>query len=174
MSGSALKMLRNSLMAWNAMGTTRFLPRCFVMNSTNEAMLCAEPRVVRYLTKTGRTCMQSADRTCPRHHCCVDLHTEPEVDLHRRSDALRGTACSALLDENRTNLYAVSRPNMSTALLLRRPAHRARGSAVNRTREKSQKHTFTKGVILHILHILRILLYFAYPKMLCTRPTRCG
>jgi hypothetical protein len=145
------------------MGATRFLPRCFVMNSTDEAMLCAELRVVRYLTKTGRTCMQSADRTCPRHHCCLDLHTEPEVDLHRRSDALRGTACSALLDENRTNLYAVSRPNMSTASLLRRPAHRTRGGAVNRTREKSQKHTFTEVVILHILHILHICHIFLSP-----------
>lgn len=74
-------------------------------------------------------------------------------EQHRRSDALRGTACSALLDENRTNLYAVSRPNMSTASLLRRPAHRTRGGAVNRTREKSQKHTFTEVVVLHILHI---------------------
>ncbi len=25
--------------------------------------------------------MQSADLTCPRHHCCVDLHIEPEVVL---------------------------------------------------------------------------------------------
>ena len=48
-------------------------------------------------------------------------------DQHRRSDALRGTACSALPDENRTSLYAVSRPNMSTASLLPRPAHRTRG-----------------------------------------------
>ncbi len=38
-------------------------------------------RVVHYQTKTERTCMQSADRTCPRHHCCVDLHIEPEVVL---------------------------------------------------------------------------------------------
>jgi hypothetical protein len=71
-------------------------------------------------------------------------------EQHRRSDALRGTACSALLDENRTILYAVSRPNMSTASLLRRPAHKTRGSAVNRTREKSQKHTFPEHEILHI------------------------
>ncbi len=60
-------------------------------------------------------------------------------DQHRRRDALRGTECShcALPDENRTNLYAVSRPNMSMASLLRRPAHRIRGGAVNTTREKS-------------------------------------
>ncbi len=138
MSGSALKRLRNSLLASNAMGATRVLPRCFVMNSTDEAMLCAELRVVRYLTKTGRTCMQLADRTCPLHHCCVDLHKEPEVDLHRRSDALRGTACSALLDENRTNLYAVSRPNMSTASLLRRPAQRTRGGPAQTKRCSAQ------------------------------------
>ncbi len=47
----------------------------------HEAMLCAELRVVHYLTKTGRTCMQSADRTCPLHHCCVDLHIKQEVVL---------------------------------------------------------------------------------------------
>jgi hypothetical protein len=57
-------------------------------------------------------------------------------DQHRRSDGLRGTACSALPDENRTNLYAVSKPNMSTASLIRRPVHRTRGGAVNKTSKK--------------------------------------
>ncbi len=126
-------------------------------------MLCAELHVVHYLMRIGRTCMQSADRTCPLHHCCVDLHIEQEVDLHRRSDALHGTACSALLDENRMNLYAVSRPNMSTASLLRRPAHRTRGGAVNRTSKKSHKHTFKEVVILHISHISHICHIFLSP-----------
>jgi hypothetical protein len=84
-------------------------------------------------------------------------------DQHRRSDYLRGTACSALPDENRTNLYAVSRPNMSTASLLRRPAHRTRGSAVNTTSEKSQKHTFPEHDILHISYICEYLSYFFVP-----------
>ena len=84
-------------------------------------------------------------------------------DQHRRSDALRGTACSALPDENRTNLYAVSRPNMSTASLLRRPAHRTRGSTVNTTSEKTQKHTFPEHDILHILYILEYFSYFFFP-----------
>ena len=92
-------------------------------------------------------------------------------DQHRRSDGLRGTACSALPDENRTNLYAVSRPNMSTASLIRRPAHRTRGGAVNKTSKKPASHTC---YLFDIPHILHILLYFAYTKMSCTRPTRCG
>ncbi len=50
-------------------------------------------------------------------------------DQHRRSVELRGTACWALPDTNRTNLYAVSRPNMSTASLERRPVRRTRGGA---------------------------------------------
>ena len=84
-------------------------------------------------------------------------------DQHRRSDALRGTACSALPDENRTSLYAVSRPNMSTASLLRRPAHRTRGSTVNTTSEKTQKHSFPEHDILHILYILEYFSYFFFP-----------
>jgi hypothetical protein len=140
------------------------------MTSTNEVMLCAELRVVHYLTKTGRTCMQSADRTCPLHHCCIDLHIEPEVDQHRQSDALHRTACSALPDKNRTSsLYTVSRLNMSTASLLRRPAHRARGDAVNTTREKSQKHTFPEHDVLHISHISEYLSFCFY-----TQPNLCG
>ncbi len=117
--------------------------------------------------------MQSADQTCPLHHCCVGLHIEPGVDQHRRSDALRGTVCShcsTLLDEHRTNLYAVSRQNMSTASLLRRPAHRTRGGAVNRTRENSQKYTFPELDILQILHISHICyIFFSH-----TRAGRCA
>ncbi len=46
---------------------------------------------------------------------------------HRRSRVLRGTACCALPDENRFNVTAALRPNMSTAALERRPAKRTRG-----------------------------------------------
>ena len=46
---------------------------------------------------------------------------------HRRSKVLRGTACCALLDENRFNVTAAPRPNMSTAALERRPAKRTQG-----------------------------------------------
>ncbi len=50
-------------------------------------------------------------------------------DQNRRSVELRGTACWALPDTTRTNLYAVSRPNMSTASLECRPVRRTRGGA---------------------------------------------
>ena len=43
---------------------------------------------------------------------------------HRRSKLLRGTACCALPDENRMNVAAAPRPNMSTAALERRQAQR--------------------------------------------------
>ncbi len=43
-------------------------------------------------------------------------------DQHRRSRVLRGTACCALPDENRMNVTAAPRPDMSTAALERRPA----------------------------------------------------
>ena len=94
---------------------------------------------------------------------------------HRRSDALLRTECSALPDENRTILYAVctvSRPNMSTASLVHRPAHRTRGDAVKRTRETSQKHTFTEVVIRHILHISHICNIFLSPYQ--AYPLRVG
>ena len=40
---------------------------------------------------------------------------------------LRGTACYAQPDQNRLIVTAVARPNMSTAVLERRPATRTRG-----------------------------------------------
>jgi hypothetical protein len=47
-------------------------------------------------------------------------------DQHRRSRVLRGTACCALPEDNRFNVTAAPRPNMSTqastAALERRPA----------------------------------------------------
>ncbi len=48
-------------------------------------------------------------------------------DQHRRSRVLRGTACCALQVQNRFNVTAAQRPNMSTAALERRPAKRTRG-----------------------------------------------
>jgi hypothetical protein len=95
-------------------------------------------------------------------------------DQHRRSNALRGTACSAVPDENRRNLHAVIRPNMSTASLFSRPAHRTRGGAVNSTREKAQKHTFTVFDIKHISHISEYLSYFFYFKPGLTAAGRPG
>ena len=62
-------------------------------------------------------------------------------DQHRRSKILRGTACCAFPDENRMNVTAVPRQNMSTAALERRPAQRTRGGGKNS----------------HILHILQIM-----------------
>ncbi len=108
-----------------------------------------------------------ATRSLPR--CFVMTSTDEaslfRYDQHRRSDALRGTACSALPDENRTKLYAVSRPNMSTASLLRRPAHRTRGGAVITTRENSQNHTFTEFDIQHISHISHYFAYIFFPTL---------
>ena len=55
-------------------------------------------------------------------------------DQHRYSRVLRGscggTACCALPDENRFNVSAAQRPNMSTAALERRPAQRTRGGGL--------------------------------------------
>ncbi len=48
-------------------------------------------------------------------------------DQHRRNRVLRGTACCALPDENRFNVTAAQRPNMTTTALERRPAKRTRG-----------------------------------------------
>ena len=52
-------------------------------------------------------------------------------DQHRRSPAVRNTACFSLHDENRINVTAVSRANMSTAAVERRPAKRTRGGHVD-------------------------------------------
>ncbi len=51
-------------------------------------------------------------------------------DQHRRRRVLRGTACyscCALPDENRFDVTAAQRPNMSTAALERRPVKRTLG-----------------------------------------------
>jgi hypothetical protein len=65
-------------------------------------------------------------------------------DQHRRSYFLRGTACYALPDENRLIVTAAARPNMSTAVLERRPATRTRGRGPER-------------YILHIMDMKHIL-----------------
>ncbi len=59
--------------------------------------------------------------------CGRMLGTLFAYDQHRRSRVLRGTACCALPDENRFNVTAARRPNMSTAALEHRPAKRTRG-----------------------------------------------
>ncbi len=82
-------------------------------------------------------------------------------DQHRRSNALCWTACSALPDENRTNLYAVNRQNMSMALLLRRPARRTRGGAVKTTCEKSQNIPL-QYLIFSIYSIFQCILHILF------------
>jgi hypothetical protein len=89
MSGSASKKVETWLAGIECNGATRFLPRCIVMTSTDEAVICTELRVVHYLTKTGRTCMQSAELIKPKE--------EPKVEKPK-------------VIEKRTNLYAVTMP----------------------------------------------------------------
>ncbi len=59
--------------------------------------------------------------------CARMIGTLFAYDQHRRSRVLRGTACCGLPDENKFNVTAAQRPNMSTAALERRPAMRMRG-----------------------------------------------
>ena len=77
------------------------------------------------------------------HGCHHMFATKYAYDQHRRSRHLRGTACYAFPDEKRVNVTAVSRANMSTALVERRAAKRTRGAAPN----------------LHILHIMSVSAY---------------
>ena len=77
------------------------------------------------------------------HGCHHMFATKYAYDQHRRSRHLRGTACYAFQDEKRVNVTAVSRANMSTALVERRAAKRTRGAAPN----------------LHILHIMSVSAY---------------
>ena len=67
-------------------------------------------------------------------------------DQHRRSYFLRGTACYAQPDQNRLIVTAAARPNMSTAVLERRPATRTRGRG-------QESYTLHIMAIKHILHI---------------------
>ena len=73
--------------------------------------------------------------------------TSFSYDQHRRSPFLRGTACCAFPDENRTTVTATQRPNMSTAALERRKGQRMRGT------------------VLHIVHIQHILHIFNNAKI---------
>ncbi len=70
-------------------------------------------------------------------------------DQHRRSKLLSGTACCALPDEDRMNVTAAPRPNMSTAALERRPAQRTRGGG-------QTVHILLILQIMHIWHIAMI------------------
>ena len=72
-------------------------------------------------------------------------------DQHRHSPALHNTACRSLHDENRINVTAVPRANMSTAAVERRPAKRMRGG-----------HTDIFD-ILNVLSVTKIFSNRAYP-----------
>ncbi len=112
-------------------------------------------------------CIEKVDRRLAGIECIVCNKIFASLfryDQRRRSDDLRETACSALPDENRTNLYAVSRPNMSMASLLRRPAHRRRGGAVNTTREKPQITYPCRKFIFCIFHIFLVFCIFCVFK----------
>ena len=54
--------------------------------------------------------------------------TSFSYDQHRRSPYVRGTPCCAFPDENKINLSAAPRSNMSTAALERRAGQRMRGN----------------------------------------------
>ena len=93
--------------------------------------------------------MKRTDRRAIGTECqgCGKLFSSQfAYDQHRRSPFLHATPCYALPDENRVNVTAVARPNMSTAALDRRPAKRVRGSI----------HILHTQHILHILHIVEI------------------
>ena len=89
--------------------------------------------------------MKRTDRRAIGTECqgCGKLFsTQFAYDQHRCSPFLHATPCYALPNENRVDVTAVPRPNMSTAALDRRPAKRVRGN----------RH------ILHILHIWHVYL----------------
>jgi hypothetical protein len=83
--------------------------------------------------------------------------TSFSFDQHRRSNHLRGTACYALPEKTRSNLYAVKRHNMSTATLQETAFHRRRGW-------REEWHILHILYILHIPHIFDIfcITYFTY------------
>jgi hypothetical protein len=81
-------------------------------------------------------------------------------DQHRRNRVLRGTACCALPDENKFNVSAAPRPNMSTVVFERRQAKRTRGGG-------QSKHILPILLIMHIGHIATISKR-AYPLGICS------
>ena len=111
---------------------------CFI-SEFSAARICGLSLDKRIVHSSRSVVMKRTDRRAIGTEC-----------LHRRrlprSRFLHGTACSALPDENRVNVTAVPRPNMSTAALDRRPAQRVRGSI----------HILHTQHILHILHIVEI------------------
>ena len=119
---------------------------CFMLSSSNFCILFILAGVVCELNSamhTSRTSAKKTDGQAIGTECqgCGRLFgTLFAYDQHRRSKLLRGTACCALPDENRMNVTAAPRPNMSTAALERRPAQRTRGG----------------GQPVHIVHILQI------------------
>ena len=129
---------------WNAVAGSVV---CFVLSSKNFCILFILAGVVCELNSVMHTSRKSGKKTDGRaigtecQGCGKLFGTLFAYDQHRRSKVLRGTACCALPDENRMNVTAAPRPNMSTAALERRPAQRTRGG----------------GQTVHILHILQIM-----------------
>ncbi len=92
------------------------------------AGVVCELNSVKHLSRTSA--MKKTDRRAIGTECqgCGRMFgTLFAYDQHRRSRVLLGTACCALPDENRFNVTAAQRPNMSTAALERRPAKSTRG-----------------------------------------------
>jgi hypothetical protein len=96
--------------------------------------------------------MKETDRRAigtERRGCGRMFGTLFAYDQHRRSRVLRRMACRALPNENRFNVTAAQRPNMSTAALESRPAKRTQGG-------EQQKHILHILQIIHMIHIATI------------------
>ena len=103
---------------------------CFI-SEFSAARICGlslDKRIIHFFRAFA---MKRTDRRAVGTECqgCWKLFSSQfAYDQHRRSPFLHATPCYALPDENRVNVTAVPRPNMSTAALERRPGQRARGS----------------------------------------------
>ena len=112
---------------------------CFI-SEFSAARICGLSLDKRKVHSSRSVAMKQTDRRALGTECqgCGKLFsTQFAYDQHRRSPFLHATPCYALPNENRVNVTAVPRPNMSTAALDRRPAKRVR----------------CNWHILHILHI---------------------
>ena len=112
---------------------------CFI-SEFSAARICGLSLDKRIVHSSRSVVMKRTDRRAIGTECqgCGKLFsTQFAYDQHRRSPFLHATPCYALPNENRVDVTAVPRPNMSTAALDRRPAKRVRGN----------RH------ILHIWHV---------------------
>ena len=129
-----------------------------------------------------RTDRQSVGIEC--NGCQKMFASSFSYDQHRRSGYLRGTACYAFSDENKTTVTAAQRPNMSTASLERTNGQRKRGNLLHilqhdaysayltysayiykQLKFKSQKGAYRSGkppFEMHIFNIFNIFYIFAY------------